>query len=477
MGNNDQEINEAGNTGTSKDNDEIEVDLSVLDETKENGTETESGPADRDEFAEICDALAKEVQSEMSDYSEPVKLKTAAKQKKNKIPVTFVSSVSACLVLLLFVSFFCFTEAGRGILLNTKIGQDIVSELTGSFIDGNITHDDMSEVQLVTSVTQSASSNMQAENTVTQFSGNIGQTFIQQQMTSIPVTQKPTSAPTPVPARSDENVRSILVVGDDTLESSVRGSSDALMIFSVNRNNGTLSAISISRDILMNINGYGNIPLQDIYQEYGADVLVKALEDKFLIKLDGYVVIPFEGFTSLIDGIGGINIVINRYESAFLNKSNYLADKRDKNLHQGMNSVNGNQALAFCRIKQVMASSDTYGDEGRTVRQFSVLSAVFEKMKKMNTVKVIKVMEKCLPEFYTDLTASDFKVYIKAVLSNKGTFKSLTVPVKNSYSTLLFRQRSVDIIDSGENSSAMQMVIFGNVITYDDEEKSVGETR
>ena len=47
-----------------------------------------------------------------------------------------------------------------------------------------------------------------------------------------------------------------------------------------------------------------------------------------------------------------------------------------------MNSVNGNQALAFCRIKQVMASSDTYGDEGRTVRQFSVLSAVFEKMKK-----------------------------------------------------------------------------------------------
>ena len=42
------------------------------------------------------------------------------------------------------------------------------------------------------------------------------------------------------------------------------------------------------------------------------------------------LVIPFEGFTSLIDGIGSINIVINRYESAFLNKSNYLADKRDK---------------------------------------------------------------------------------------------------------------------------------------------------
>ena len=189
MGNNDQEINEAGNTGTSKDNDEIEVDLSVLDETKRKWYGNRVRPADRDEFVEICDALAKEVQSEMSDYSEPVKLKQQQSKRKIKYQLLFVSSVSACLVLLLFVSFFCFTEAGRGILLNTKIGQDIVSELTEQFIDGNITHDDMSEVQLVTSVTQSASSNMQAENTVTQFSGNIGQTFIQQQMTSIPVTQ------------------------------------------------------------------------------------------------------------------------------------------------------------------------------------------------------------------------------------------------------------------------------------------------
>ena len=59
----------------------------------------------------------------------------------------------------------------------------------------------------------------------------------------------------------------------------------------------------------------------------------------------------------------------------------------------------------------------------------------------MNTVKVIKVMENVFQSFILTLQHLIFKVYIKAVLSNKGTFKSLTVPVKNSYSTLLFRQQ------------------------------------
>jgi LCP family protein required for cell wall assembly len=77
----------------------------------------------------------------------------------------------------------------------------------------------------------------------------------------------------------------------------------------------------------------------------------------------GCFVVDFNGFSSIVDILGGIDIDISDYDAEYLNK------KFHYNIVAGVNHLNGEQALNYSRIRYVGNA-----DFERTERQRTVLN-------------------------------------------------------------------------------------------------------
>lgn len=124
------------------------------------------------------------------------------------------------------------------------------------------------------------------------------------------------------------------------------------------------------------------------------------IELNFGIHCDAYVIVGFDGFISLIDYLGGVEITLSEEEAIYLNTSNYIpgnSSKRCTNpVEAGTHLVDGKRALGYCRVRYVPTYTGLNGDYGRTFRQREVLSYIFNKVKSLNLIEVYGLMKDCL---------------------------------------------------------------------------------
>jgi LCP family protein required for cell wall assembly len=124
--------------------------------------------------------------------------------------------------------------------------------------------------------------------------------------------------------------------------------------------------MSIPRDSLVNIPGYGTTKVNAAFAYGGPKLLIKTLEQNTGIRIDDYVEIGFAGFVNVVDAVGGIRICPKTA------MNDQLA-----NLHvkKGCQEVQGREALAYARSRHVSA----LGDIDRARHQREVVSAVGSK--------------------------------------------------------------------------------------------------
>ena len=77
----------------------------------------------------------------------------------------------------------------------------------------------------------------------------------------------------------------------------------------------------------------------------------------------------------------------------------------------GTYNLTGEQALAYGRIRKIDS------DYARTERMRTVLTEVFNKAKKMSVADLNNVLDKVLPEVYTNITKSDILALIPQIAS------------------------------------------------------------
>ena len=136
--------------------------------------------------------------------------------------------------------------------------------------------------------------------------------------------------------------QTILVLGiDRSFENTAIGRSDTNILLGVHPLPGTVSVLSIPRDLWVNIPGYGEnrINAAHFFGENdlagsGPQVAVRTLEDNLDIQIDHYVRIQLENFPQVVDAMGGVEIEL---ETAM---AGYPA---------GTHLLNGTEALAFVR--------------------------------------------------------------------------------------------------------------------------------
>lgn len=280
----------------------------------------------------------------------------------------------------------------------------------------------------------------------------------QYQQSLLNATEKPFS-------EAEDEVINILLIGEEAIHDSL-GRSDSMMIASINKKEKTLSLTSVMRDIYVKIPGYKNNKLNAAYNNGGGVLLTQTIEENFAIEIDGYVRVNFEGFEKIIDQLGGVDIELTSSEASYLNSTNYISNPRYRNVAAGWNSMNGNQALGYCRVRYRSAGNGERDDFGRTYRQRTVLMAIFNKYKTKNPIDMVSIASSLMDYVTTNLTKNEIISYATTA-ATLGTMdlRTFRIPMNNTY---LGEKRycgssraSVLVIDYQENISQLRNFIYG----------------
>ena len=142
--------------------------------------------------------------------------------------------------------------------------------------------------------------------------------------------------------------------------------SDTLMVMHYVKATGTVSLLSIPRDLWVYIGDGDESQRVNTAYQLGTDVLVRTVQRALSIPIHHYVEINFQGFKAIVDSVGGVSVCVDHAS-------------RDKHtglfMKPGCSTLDGVEALAFARSRffeqkidgdwQVDGSSDI----GRTARQ------------------------------------------------------------------------------------------------------------
>lgn len=163
----------------------------------------------------------------------------------------------------------------------------------------------------------------------------------------------------------------ILLLGSDTRTGAdaalVSGSrADTIMLMHIPADGKGVYIISIMRDTWVNIPGYGPAKINAALNYGGISLQVATVENLVGVKIDHVAEIEFEGFKSLVNAIGGVDVQV-----PFAFTSNVWT------FTPGLMHLNGSGALSFVRERYSFAD----GDYQRVRNQRAFLRGLYSTMK------------------------------------------------------------------------------------------------
>lgn len=234
--------------------------------------------------------------------------------------------------------------------------------------------------------------------------------------------------------RKEEWVSNYLIFGLEEIEDAKN--TDTIMIASINAQDSTIKLTSLLRDTYIEMEGYRPNKLNAFFSLGGAKTLVSVIEDKYRLKIDGYAYINFESFENIIDYLGGISIELGEEEAEYLNRTNYISKSENRTVVPGLNVLNGNQALGYCRVRRVETIGGANDDYGRTLRQRKVLRAVFNKYKSKGLLDLLRISNNILKFVKTNVTQKQIEKALEDIIENKITkMDTMRVPVNGAFET------------------------------------------
>ena len=196
--------------------------------------------------------------------------------------------------------------------------------------------------------------------------------------------------------------RNIALFGIDTRDDTYEGSrSDCIMIASINHDTKEIKIVSVYRDTYLNIPGRGLDKVNHAYSYGGPALSMSTLNTNLDLDITEFATVNFTSTKDIINAIGGVEIEVTDAEA----KSIPRITKGGKYL------LDGEQALAYGRIRKIDS------DYVRTERMRTVLTAVFNKAKKMSVAELNKILDKVLPEVYTNISKSNILALIPQIAS------------------------------------------------------------
>ncbi len=247
--------------------------------------------------------------------------------------------------------------------------------------------------------------------------------------------------------------------------------SDTMIVISLDRQTKKMYMVSFPRDARVRYRDLDGDrhrgKMNSVYASGGKDpkkreeVLKNFFRDEMGLRIDRVVRIRIEGFTGLIDQVGGLDINVdgalelNRRTGKLYRGRIEREDKWGQwkvELEPGMQHLNGTQAVGYARFRY-----DREGDPGRIRRQQQVMRALAKKITDLPLLQMPGAVKEIKKQFATDM--NDQELASMALFS-----KSIGADAKISPLTVFgigAEDRSDIILNKPENIK-MFSYIFGN---------------
>jgi LCP family protein required for cell wall assembly len=227
----------------------------------------------------------------------------------------------------------------------------------------------------------------------------------------------PDDIPEPAPLADEHgyDLVNILLLGSDTGHPSNIGRTDVIVIVSINRTAGTISLLSLPRDLYVYIPGYRVYRINTAFgygeQQGGAgqggQLLIDTIRYNLGLQIDHWARVNFNGFRRLIDDLGGIEIAVDCGIQDWRLIEPGLDPTLEENwqlftLPVGMHTFDGDLALWYAR------SRNTSSDFDRGRRHQAIIRALWRRIQSLGLYdQIADVWPQVLENVTTDLELED----------------------------------------------------------------------
>lgn len=268
----------------------------------------------------------------------------------------------------------------------------------------------------------------------------------------------------------DDSIKNIALFGTDSRSNDNHDNvrSDIVMILTIDNKHDTIKMTSILRDSNVSIpleDSYGNIyyspdKITHAYFYGGPEAGIRALNRNFYLDITDFVTVNFTDMAKIVDAFDGVDIELSGVEVQQLNqnlwdlsqeilnqkaidRSNGITDREyaviqntdiipniygNRNLYsadyeyeEGVYHLNGNQAVAYARIRH----SDS--DNVRAGRQQTVLKALIDRARGRSKMEYPEMIRQLMPYCETSLDFNDIVSMIPIMLTDFKV-ESMTIP-------------------------------------------------
>lgn len=225
-----------------------------------------------------------------------------------------------------------------------------------------------------------------------------------------------------------DKTRDIVLYGVDARNTSLgKGNrSDCIIVAHINETRKQIKLYSVYRDTYANIPDHGYQKITHAYAFGDAMLGMSTLNINFDLNLSDFVTVNFAVLEDIINELGGVEIDVQPSEVKYVN--GYVRSlHRENGMNElsyiygsGLQTLNGSQAVAYCRIRYTAG-----GDMKRAERQRLVLEKIMEKAKTIKVKSLLKIAEKASSEVYTSLELEDIlglarDVYDYEIVQSEG---------------------------------------------------------
>lgn len=225
----------------------------------------------------------------------------------------------------------------------------------------------------------------------------------------------------------------VLISGSDTRGGfDENGRSDVIMVATVNPKSHTILLTSIPRDFYVTTacdegDGCMQGALDKITHTgiHGTNTTKRTVEKLLGIEINYTFKVGFDTVTELVDVLGGVDVYV---------EPGYATTTSSFSVHEGLNHLNGQQALAYARERY----SYEEGDRQRTKNQQQVLMGIVREATKPSVItNYAAIMDTMANTFSTTMSNDEITTLIKYQLNNNPTWNMEQYMVDGTGDTLM----------------------------------------
>lgn len=202
-------------------------------------------------------------------------------------------------------------------------------------------------------------------------------------------------------------ISGIDVYGDITTNSR----SDVNIMAVVNPNSHQILLITTPRDYYVEIPGISGGMCDKLTHAgiYGVDASMSTLEEIYDTEIDFYARVNFTSLIQMVDALGGVDVE-SEIEFTTSTAAGCVVD-----IQEGINHLNGEQALAFCRERKNLAN----GDNQRGMHQQAVITAMIQKaVSPAILMGANELLDSVSGNVDTNMSTEQIQALVKSQLSN-----------------------------------------------------------